>query len=298
MKKLKIFIVIILRKTGLLNWVNFNLSKKINGLKVRIPFMHGMGINNYLLEEDWLDSLIDQLLVSGNDVFVDVGVNIGQTTIRFKTLRPDMKYVGFEPNSNCAFYAQQLIKVNEFKNCVVHNIALSTANQILILEKRSLDDSRATVLPSFGFGLFKDKEYVTSTNYDSLYINQKISFVKIDVEFAELDVIIGMQQSILKYQPVIVCEVLDSDHPSEIEIIQSRATELSNLLKSLNYSIIKLETSRLKNKIIDFSKINTIKIVQWTHRSLDLNDYLFYPTKREQEVMSVLLKIKFQGNDL
>ena len=107
---------------------------------------------------------------------------------------------------------------------------------------------------------------------------------------AELDVINGMKQSIKKYQPLIVCEVLDSHHPSVFDFTQNRATELSELILSFNYSIIQLETSIKKQKIIAYNKIDTIKVKQWSPKSKDFNDYLFYPTIRENEIISELSK--------
>jgi FkbM family methyltransferase len=288
---LKLYFVKVLKRLKIIKYFNFYLSKKINGFKVKIPFINGMGISNYIIESDWLDSLIIQFTKNEDHAFIDVGTNIGQTTIRLKTLRPGMKYIGFEPNSACSSYTLQLIKANNFQNCSVYNCALTSSIQTLVLEKTMLDDLRASVVSPLRPGYFKNKENILAIDYDSIFNNQRISFIKIDVEGAELEVILGMKQSIANYQPLIVCEVLDCHHSSTFDYTQSRATELSRLLSSMNYSIIRFGTTREKHKITFFEKIDNIKIEQWTPKSLDLNDYLFYPTIKEQEVLAVLLKI-------
>lgn len=287
---INLYIVKALKRLRLIKYFNFHLSKTINGVKIIIPFVNGMGITNYVNEHDWLDALIKQFLKNNDSAFIDVGVNIGQTAIRVKTLKPEIGYIGFEPNSACAMYTKELIKANRFRECSVVCCALSSGNKLLVLEKTMLDDLRASIVPTLRPGFFKHQEKIVTIDYDSFYINQSISFVKIDVEVAELEVIAGMQKSINRHQPVIVCEVLDSHDHSVFESTQSRAQELSRLLFSLKYSIIQLETSREKHKVVSFRKTDKIQIKQWTSKSLDLNDYIFYPASRENEVLEKLFK--------
>jgi len=286
----KWFIIKVLKKTGLIKFFNFHLCKTINGVQVKIPFINGMGISNFFINTEWLDSLLLSFMNNENDTFVDVGINIGQTLIKVKTHRPGINYLGFEPNASCISYCQKLIKVNNFSNCNIYNTALSSTIKLLVLEKTLIDDLRASIISQLRPEYFLYKENVMAIDYDSVFYDQNTSFIKIDVEGAELDVINGMKQSIKKYQPLIVCEVLDSHHPSVFDFTQNRATELSELILSFNYSIIQLETSIKKQKIIAYNKIDTIKVKQWSPKSKDFNDYLFYPTIRENEIISELSK--------
>ena len=156
------------------------------------------------------------------------------------------------------------------------------------MEKTSADDSRASVIANLRPDYFEDKEFVLSLVYDSFYLDRKISLVKIDVEGGELEVLTGMKESLLKHNPIVVCEVLDSHNESVFDFTQNRATQLSDFLKSINYSIVQLETSRTLNKIVSCKKIESIIIKQWTPRSYDFNDYLFYPGNKESEVFEKL----------
>lgn len=266
----------IFKRLCILELLNFSIPKVINGHRVKIPFINGMGINNLVIKTDWLDSLILEFIKKDNTVIVDVGVNIGQTILKVKTLHPGIEYLGFEPNPACIYYTGQLIYKNQFGKCTIYNSALSGKTGILTLGKNTADDPAASVIPSLRPEYFKNNEQVITIDYDSFFLDKKISFIKIDVEGAELDVISGMKQSIIKHKPLIVCEVLDSHNSAVFEYTQTRATELFNLLLSINYSIIRLHTNKIYHKIISFQILDELEIRQWTPQSYELNDYLFY----------------------
>lgn len=291
MKNAKIIFVKILRKIGLLNSINFKLKKKYNQKEVVIPFINGIGLTNLVLKKNWLDYLIGHFVKEDGSVFIDVGVNIGQTLIKVKSIFPKVKYIGFEPNSTCTSYVNQLVKHNNYSDCVVQNLALSDKIQSLILEKTLIDDSRASLISGLRPNYFIDSEHVFALDYQSMYMEEKISFVKIDVEGAEYEVIKGMEKAILKHLPIITCEVLDSHSDEVYDFTQHRATLLSELLNSMNYGIIRFYTSLTTGNIVSFEKIDTIDIKNWTIESYELNDYLFYPIAKELEVIDGLVTL-------
>jgi FkbM family methyltransferase len=271
-------------------YFNFTFSKKVNDTKVKLPVCGSVGLTNTVLRQDWLDLLIEKYAFKDNlSTFVDVGVNVGQTLLRLKTIYPEMDYLGFEPNSTCTAYVQKLIKINKFRNCTVQNVALSTEIGILQLEKNNDTDSAASVIHNLRPNYFSTKENVLALDYQSFYLDKAISFIKIDVEGAEYEVLKGMEKAIEKYQPIIICEVLDSYSANVLEFTQERAAKLCKMLKSWNYNIIRLQTKA--SDIVNYEKIETIKITQWTLSSREFNDYLFYPTSEENDVIGKLKMI-------
>jgi len=256
---------------------------------VSVPFINGMGLHNLILKREWLDSVIELFAQVEDKTFVDVGVNIGQSLIRFKTICPQTKYLGFEPNSTCVAYAQKLISVNKFQGCIIQNAALSTGVSNLILEKTTVDDSRASLISALRPNYFEDKEHVIALDYDTFYFENEISFVKIDVEGGEFEVLKGMERSLKRHQPLVVCEVLDSLEDSVLEFTQKRASMVCELLDSLGCGIIQLHTKN--NKLMSFERIDKIIIKQWTTESPDFNDYLFYPLVRESDVLEKLMSL-------
>jgi len=127
---------------------------------------------------------------------------------------------------------------------------------------------------------------VIALDYDSFYVNEEIGFVKIDVEGGEYEVIQGMAKAIEKYQPLITFEVLDSLNAEVMQFTQNRATLVCELLTSLNYCIIQLQTS--DSKLISIKKIDKIIIKQWAKESYNNNDYLFCLQKDEVKVIEKL----------
>ena len=282
---LNIYLLKVLKKIGLLERFNFILKKEYNGIQILIPFINGIGLTNLIIKREWLDSLIDLFVKGENKAFVDVGVNIGQTLIRIKTACPDVRYIGFEPNSTCTAYAQKLAKLNNFSNFTVQNTALSSKVDNLILEKTLVDDSRASLISELRPNYFLDKENVIAMDYQSFYLKEDICFVKIDVEGGEYEVIKGMTKAIEKHQPIITCEVLDSLNSEVHDFTQKRATLVCEMLKSLDYEIIQLQTNKKNDKLVSFKMITEIVIKQWTNESSDFNDYLFYPRLKKENVI-------------
>jgi len=283
--KLKIFWLKVLKKLDLLKFINFSLSIYLNKVKIKISFINGIGFTNFVLGKNWIDGLLESF-IEKERTFVDVGVNIGQTLLRVKTLYPELEYLGFEPNSTCISYTQQLIKINQFNNCIVQNCALFNSVASLILEKTYIEDSRASLISSLRPNYFEEKENVLALDYQSFYMDKDVSFVKIDVEGAEYEVLQGMKDALVKYKPIITCEVLDCHSSETFDFTQKRATLVSELLKSIDYEIVQLYAN--KNSIISYNKIDSILIKQWTHESEFLNDYLFYPSDKKKSVLEKL----------
>ncbi len=299
MGSMKFYFLKLLVKSKVIQFLNITFSKKCTNLKVKIPVINGVGSVHIHNQENWMDLLLKKFLADSPNAqirsnepstFVDIGVNVGQTLLRVKTISPQMDYLGFEPSSTCVAYVQKLIQTNGFEKCTVLNAALSTEIGIIELHKDDSTDSRASIVSDFRPHFFSTFEHVLAFDYDRFYLDKKIGFVKIDVEGAEYEVLKGMEQSILKHQPIITCEVLDSHSVESHEFSQERADLLYELLNSWNYKIMRLHTGPAA--ILDFEIVESLKIVPWTFKSLALNDYLFFPADKEHEVQDKLEEIK------
>ena len=293
---IKLYFIKTLRRINLLNKFNFYFLKKLNCGKVKILFINGIGLSNFILEDSWIDSIIVRLLEGKRGVFIDIGANIGQTLLSLKTQMPDMEYIGFEPNSICVHYINELVKVNKFKKCKVYNIALSSEIRKLELEKIYVDDPKASVISELRPGLFDCKDFVFGVDYDTYFDDLQPVFIKIDVEGAELDVLEGMKRSLKKYNPIIVCEILDSHSKLAHKFTQERAASLYKLLNLINYFVLRLKVNPQNNKLSGFEKLDAISINQWTSNSFFANEYLFYPSGMEPKVLDVLNSIAEEYN--
>jgi tRNA G46 methylase TrmB len=111
---------------------NFNLTttKKINAVAFKLPLLNAIGALNILPHEKWMIQLFELLLKSEpNSIFLDVGVNVGQTLLKIKSIKKEIEYYGFEPNSACNYYLQALIKANKLSNCHLFPVGFGRKNK-------------------------------------------------------------------------------------------------------------------------------------------------------------------------
>ncbi len=264
--------------------VNFTGSVTCNNKRFRIPVVNNIGLSNFAVEDDgWFFQLVKSMQLPAGSSFIDVGVNVGQSLIAFRSCR-DNPYYGFEPSPHCAFYLNKLIKLNNLRDVHLLPVGLSSAAEILKFYCKAGADSSATMMGDLRPGHYSkdDVSYVPVFPFDELDLGAitDISFIKIDVEGAELEVLTGLQKTLQKHNPVITCEVLDC-HSAETNLraLQERASRLVELVKSLNYTIYRIRPENGLN----FDKIEEIILKQYDSQSQYLNDYLFLPSTRKIE---------------
>lgn len=264
--------------------VNFTGSVTCNNKRFKIPVVNNIGLSNFAVEDDgWFFQLVKSMQIPAGSSFIDVGVNVGQSLIAFRSCR-DNPYYGFEPSPHCAFYLNKLIKLNNLRDVHLLPVGLSSSAEILKFYCKAGADSSATMMGDLRPGHYSndDVSYVPVFPFDELDLGETghISFIKIDVEGAELEVLTGLQNTLQKHNPVITCEVLDC-HSAETNLhaLQERANRLVELVKSLNYTIYRIRPENGLN----FDKIEEIILKQYDSQSQYLNDYLFLPSTRKIE---------------
>ena len=148
----------------------------------------------------------------GDTVF-DIGANIGMYSIILsKLVGKEGKVYSFEPDPQTAYFLKKNLKLNGCDNVIVSQIALSDENGKVFLKKpEGAGDA-------FNF-ISGDKPNTPSDNsvdavkvddFINLYKIEKLNFVKIDIEGAELLCMKGGTEVMLaKLKPIIVTEVFE-----------------------------------------------------------------------------------------
>jgi FkbM family methyltransferase len=232
---------------------NFTLRATLNGCALRVPVIAGLGLSSPSLweQEPWLNAILAKLLDASPGVFVDVGVNLGQSLLKVKTLRPETPYIGFEPNPTCVMYVRRLAALNDFRDVLVAPFGLSDRATATALFARDEDeaDSSATVVP----GLYSTQGDWGQTPVALLIGDEalaslgsgRIGVIKIDVEGAELEAIRGLQATIDRDRPAIVCEILPSYSGAGSDrrraFRQPRVEALLAVMRSFDYRLFLLE---------------------------------------------------------
>lgn len=246
---------------------------KINNKVITIPTLNLAGVGNLYHDEPWLGITIKKLYDLKKGAFIDVGVNVGQTLLQWKALNYQDAYYGFEPNPVCCAYVMELIKQNCFSNCTLFPVGLSNKNEVLVLFVSGSLDSSASIIEGFRnpnyyamqfkAAVFKGDDLLTQS------VNEAISIIKIDVEGAELEVLLGIKFTIQKYRPFILCEILPIyDDTDEIgRFRKSRQDTVLKIMKKHGYQMYRIFKS---------GKFMPLNIIE-NHTSLSKCNYLFAP---------------------
>lgn len=258
---------------------NFTLRGVLNDRVVRVPVLAGLGMATPPIwrQEPWLNAVLARLLDASTGVFVDVGVNLGQSLLKVKTLRPATRYIGFEPNPICVAYVRRLAALNGFDDVLVAPFGLADRAAVVPLFARDDDaaDSSATVVPglystqaSWGqtpVALLPGDEALASLKVD------RVGTMKIDVEGSELEVVRGLTATIARDRPPIVCEILPTYSGSGSDgrraFRQPRIDALLDILRTFDYRVFRLTPD---NRAIPLHTIEP-------HGDNTLTNYAFVP---------------------
>jgi FkbM family methyltransferase len=251
-----------------------NWSKRVNknGVAYTVLLKNGVGVMNFVSDyETWLDNILTKIIEKEDAVFIDIGANIGQTMLKVLPRYPKIRYYAIEPNPHCVSYLRALAEANNFNNVNIIDCAISDADGEIELLTRYGDDILATTTHSFRkFTKYAVKTKVRMTTGDAV-INgagvTEVAIIKIDIEGGESKAIAGLKESIKKFQPYILCEILPL--PTEDEGVTSFRTLSANKilsdLQELNYIAVNLVTGETINSVENLST------------SLESSNYIFMP---------------------
>jgi FkbM family methyltransferase len=129
---------------------------------------------------------------------LDLGANIGSTTVQFKHYFPDLKIWAFEPypeNFN-------LLKINTDRLSDVHcfNVGVGSKNSMVHFSDGDSQNS----------GVVRVVSHSNNTNLvlalDTINIPEPVKMIKIDIEGHELPAFEGMRDLLLRDKPIIWVE--------------------------------------------------------------------------------------------
>lgn len=215
-------------------------------------------------------------------LFVDVGVNTGQTLIKVLSIDPERAYLGFEPQVGCAFYTDQFLRDNAIDNARVLCLALSDTNSLLPIYANGQFDEMATLVTRSATRIDCEVQprYIPARIGDEVMreiVAGPIGVLKVDVEGAEISVFRGLRQSIVDNSPACFFEVLPNYVGAERLPIPAReaaanreaAAELMGFFHSIGYEVRQIDTNGHEQAITAFDLDQPERFVS--------GDYVAYP---------------------
>jgi FkbM family methyltransferase len=207
--------------------------------------------------EPWAEVLFSVIFSLRGGTFVDVGANVGQTLLRVLSLDPDREYFGFEPQLSACLAVDSFINTNHLRRHAVLPIGLSDRTGIVHLGTRRTNDVTASIIAEYRpSGFYRAWKWVVVATGDevlSLLNVSSVCLIKIDVEGAELEVMLGFERTIHRRRPYIVFEVLPdylhaTQSPLDESIAQIRAirrNKIYRLLLQNDYQVFRVDQERL-----------------------------------------------------
>lgn len=152
--------------------------------------------------EPALKKVFKSILKKGDHV-LDVGANIGFHTLYFAELVGERGHVtAFEPVPYNFETLNYNVNLNNFKHIKTKNIALGSKNEQINIAA----DEKSTNPGTFNLFDQSGNTLITCCIGDEIIGNERVDFIKIDVEGYESFVIQGLFETIKKNRPKIIFE--------------------------------------------------------------------------------------------
>lgn len=219
--------------------------------KINIDPKNGTVDNEIFLQGVYEPSILKIIKnnINTGDVILDVGANIGQHSIFMSFVTGNTgKIISFEPVSSIYAQFKNSIEINNIKNITLHNLACGDMEKEMNINTISSNMGGSSLVFS---GDDRKIEKIKVITADSIVKNEnKINFIKIDVEGYEYEALLGLKDTIEKHHPKIMLEYSYAGYKS---MGTDSAKKILDLLYSFDYDLYDIENN---NKKINKSKNN------------------------------------------
>ncbi len=188
-----------------IKFYKFKIFVNVNGIKYKLIDHDTLKVLSYL--ELWMDKYLD---IRNGQIFIDVGAHVGKYALRIAKRNPRSSVIAIEPGSLQFNALVDGINKNKLKNIIPLNIAAWDSTTKLKLKVYSIDTGTSSVMKMPGIGRLMRVENAEAKSLDDV-VNElgikHVECVKIDVEGAELHVLLGFRNGIIRFKPRIIIEI-------------------------------------------------------------------------------------------
>lgn len=230
-------------------------------------------LNFFEYEKDEL-IVMDKLVCDG-DVIFDIGANIGWYSINLAATREKSTVFSFEPICQTCDLLADNVALNGLSNVKLFNYGFSNVREKLTFyfyPEGSVNASSENVSGR------TDVETVscdvrTLDDFDSEF-DQRIDFIKCDVEGAEFLVFQGAENTLKKYKPIVFSELLRkwaakfSYHPNEV----------FSFMRGLGYEVFSVSDGKLK------------RFTEMTDDTVETNFFFLHIEKHQSVILEHAMK--------
>jgi len=205
----------------------------VNHGKYRFNFYGGGDRGEILYHAFWDKMFLDEIdkikkYIKQGDTVIDVGGNLGFFVLILNELvGVTGKIYSFEPSSMLKNKLAATIQNNNIRNVTIVNLALGEAEGNTTLHYNPKQSGLSSIVSDFEKNSLSEEIKITTLNKFSENIPGRVSFIKIDTEGYEPQVLNGAAELIIRDKPTIYIE-LGGEY-------QASSADALKILNELNY---------------------------------------------------------------
>ena len=205
----------------------------INHGKYKFNFYGGGDRGEILYHAFWDKMFLEDIekikkYIKPEDTVIDVGGNLGFFVLILNELVGGKgKIYSFEPSKRLGKKLAATIENNNLSNVTIVNYALGESESNTTLHYNPKQSGLTSIVTDFNDNALSEEIKITTLDKFSANISERVSFIKIDTEGYEPQVLKGAKELIKRDKPTIYIE-LGGDY-------QESSAEALKILKELNY---------------------------------------------------------------
>lgn len=202
-----------------------------------------------------------------DDVVIDIGANIGYYTLLFaKMVGETGKVIAFEPDPTNFELLKKNVSINNYQNVTLVQKAVAESKKQVKLFLCEENKGMHRIYPSLCCNNSIDIETMSLDDFLSSY-NDKITFIKMDIEGAEFMALRGMKNTIKQHRPKLMTEF----SPAALFESGIKPQEYLDLLIDYGYSIFDTNDKPLDIKQLKTDLANFETVIEKTLTSIPTN---------------------------
>lgn len=190
-------IVVPLQNEGLVCFIN---TKDLIGWKIFFLGEYEAGTNKVLAK-----------YIKKGDTVIEAGANLGSETLLMSKLVGNGMVYGFEPNPYTFERLSINVSINNLSNVKVFDVAMGESDGNISFNIYPKDFCNPGMSSKYMETSITRKITVVQKTLDTFVKEQnigKVDFLKMDIQGAEMDLLMGASQTISKHKPAIFLEAL------------------------------------------------------------------------------------------
>jgi FkbM family methyltransferase len=220
---------------SLAKYRDVDLVLPIQGHQFRVPAADTSLVPHLLEHRSWEPHLTRYLsaTLKADDVFMDVGANLGYFTIMFSAFVK--RIIAFEPVAMTHKYCEANIALNGLANVELYQCGLWKEDTLTSIKMDPSSLMGASITPSGDTGSVESircRQLDAMVESDELTLT-RLDVIKMDIEGAEVAALQGMRRTLERFKPTILMEL---NRPA-LENLGSSIDDVWKFFSNANYDI-------------------------------------------------------------